>query len=86
MGAKSGPDLNDAQLGAPMRNVAFISGCGAPESMKVQVRVAVQNGHAVGVSVYPNPPSPAVAQCVDRHVRALSWPSNPKMDFITTNY
>jgi len=85
-GPKGGPDLTDGQLGAPMRNASFISGCGAPESMKVTVRVAVQNGRAVGVSVYPNPPSPAVAQCVDRHVRALGWPPNAKMDFFTTTY
>lgn len=85
-GAKGGPDLSDGQLGAPMRNASFISGCGAPESMKVTVRVAVQNGRAVGVSVYPNPANAAVAQCVDRHVRALGWPSNAKMDFFTTTY
>jgi hypothetical protein len=85
-GAKGGPDLTDGQLGAPMRSASFISGCGAPESMKVTVRVAVQNGRAVGVSVYPNPPNPAVASCVDRHVRALGWPSNAKMDFFTTTY
>jgi hypothetical protein len=85
-GAKGGPDLTDGQLGAPMKNAPFISGCGAPDSMKVTVRVAVKNGRAVGVSVYPNPPNAAVAQCVDRHVRALSWPSNGKMDFFTTTY
>ena len=85
-GPKGGPDLTDGQLGAPMRNASFISGCGAPESMKVTVRVAVQNGRAVGVSVYPNPPNPAVASCVDRHVRALGWPANAKMDFFTTTY
>ncbi|HSO37695.1 MAG TPA: hypothetical protein VLT33_34450 [Labilithrix sp.] len=85
-GPKGGPDLTDGQLGAPMRNASFISGCGAPESMKVTVRVAVQNGRAVGVSVYPNPANAAVAQCVDRHVRALGWPPNAKMDFFTTTY
>jgi len=85
-GAKGGPDLTDGQLNAPMRNAAFISGCGAPDSMKVTVRVAVKNGRAMGVSVYPNPPNAAVAQCIDRHVRALGWPPNPKMDFFTTTY
>ncbi len=86
VGAKSGPDLTENQLGAPMRNASFISGCGAPESMKVTVRIAVKNGRAFGVSVYPNPPNPAVAQCVDRHVRGLSWPANATMDFLTTTY
>jgi hypothetical protein len=86
IGAKSGPDLTDAQLAAPMRNAAFISGCGAPNSMKVTVKVAVKNGRAVGVSVYTNPPNPTVAACIDRHVRGLSWPANPKMDSFTTTY
>jgi eukaryotic-like serine/threonine-protein kinase len=86
MGAKSGPDLTDAQLGAPLRSAGFISGCGAPDSMKVTVKVAVKMGRAVGVSVFTNPPNPSVAACVDRHVRGLSWPSNPKMDTLTTQY
>ena len=85
-GGKGGPDLTDAQLHAPMRNAAFISGCGAPDSMKVTVKVAVKNGRAVGVSVYTNPPNAAVASCVDRHVRGLGWPPNPKMDSFTTTY
>lgn len=85
-GPKGGPDLTDGQLSAPMKNASFISGCGAPDSMKVTVRVAVKNGRAVGVSVYPSPSNAAVAQCVDRHVRALSWPPNGKMDFFTTTY
>lgn len=86
MGAKGGPDLTDGQLAGPMRNAAFISGCGAPNDMKVTVKVAIQNGRAVGVSVYSTPPNAAVQSCVDRHVRGLSWPSNPKMDSFTTTY
>jgi hypothetical protein len=86
MGAKGGPDLTDAQLSAPMKNASFISGCGAPDSMKVTVRVAVKNGRAYGVTVSTNPPNATVAACVDRHVRGLAWPSNPKMDSFTTTY
>lgn len=86
IGKGSGPDLTDGQLNAPMRNASFISGCGAPDSMKVTVKVAVKNGRAVGVSVYPSPPDAKVASCVDRHVRGLSWPSSPKMDSFTTTY
>jgi hypothetical protein len=69
-----------------MRSAAFISGCGAPDSMKVTVKVAVKNGRAVGVSVYTNPPNAGVAACVDRHVRSLSWPSSPKLDSFITTY
>lgn len=85
-GAKGGPDLSDAQLSAPMKNAAFISGCGAPDSMKVTVRVAVKNGRAWGVTVSTNPPSASVASCVDRHVRGLGWTPNAKMDSFTTTY
>ena len=85
-GGKGGPDLTDAQLSAPMRNAAFISGCGAPDSMKVTVKVAVKNGRAWGVSVYTNPPNASVSACVDRHVRGLGWPPNAKLDSFTTTY
>jgi hypothetical protein len=85
-GGKGGADLTDAQLSAPMKNASFISGCGAPDSMKVTVRVAVKGGRAHGVSVYTTPPNPGVAACVDRHVRGLGWPPNAKMDSFTTTY
>lgn len=86
MGQNTGPDLTDAQLSRPLQNAAFISGCGAPNSMKVTVKVAVQNGRAVGVSVYTTPSDSGVSACIDRAVRGLGWPSNPKMDFTTTTY
>lgn len=86
MGKNSGPDLTDGQLNGPMKNASFISGCGAPDSMKVTVKVAIKNGRAVGVSVYPNPPDAKVASCIDRHVRGLGWPSSGKMDSFTTTY
>jgi hypothetical protein len=69
-----------------MANGAFVSACGAPNDMKVTVRTAVKGGRAVGVSVTTNPPNGAVASCIDRHVRSLSWPSSPKLDSFTTSY
>jgi hypothetical protein len=69
-----------------MRNASFLGSCGAPNSMKVTVRVAIKMGHAVGVSVYTTPPNTGVASCVDRAVRNLSWPANGKMDSFTTTY
>jgi hypothetical protein len=80
------PDLTNAQLAAPLRHASFITGCGAPDDMKVTIRVAVKMGRAVGVTVSTTPPSPGVAACVDRSVRGLSWPVSPKADFVTTSY
>ena len=84
--ASDQPDLTNAQLSAPLRHASFITGCGAPDDMKVTVRVAVKMGRAVGVTVSSNPPSSGVAACVDRSVRSLQWPVSPKTDFVTTSY
>ncbi len=81
-----GADLTNAQLSAPMRNAGFISGCGAPDDMKVTVKVAIKGGRAVGVSVYTNPANPGVSSCVDKHVRGIGWPASGKMDSFTTTY
>lgn len=87
IGAAAGaPDLTNAQLSAPLRSAAFISGCGAPDSMHVTVQVAIKMGRAVGVTVTCDPPSPAVAGCVAAHVRGLAWPVSEKADFITVRY
>lgn len=85
-GGAGGPDLTDGQLAGPMKSAGFITGCGAPDSMKVTVKVAIKGGRAVGVSVYTNPPDPKVSSCVDGAVRRLSWPANGKMDSFTTTY
>lgn len=88
-GITMGSDLTDAQLSAPMRNATFISGCGAPDSMKVTIKVAVHHGRAVGVSVYTtaaNLGDDEVTRCVDTHVRSLRWPDKPEMDSFVTTY
>lgn len=86
MGGKREPDLTDAQIAGPMRNGSFVGECGAPDSMKVIVKVAIRMGHAAGVSVSTSPPDPDIAGCIDRYVRTFSWPSSSKMDSFTTTY
>lgn len=86
MGGGGGADLSNAQLHGPMKSGGFVSACGAPNDMKVTVKVAVQNGRAVGVSVYTNPANGGVQSCIDRQVRGLGWPSSPKLDSFTTTY
>jgi len=87
MGGGSGaPDLTNAQLSGPLRNASFVPACGAPDDMKVVVRVAVKMGSPIGVTVTTNPPSNGVAACIDRSVRGLRWPANAKTDFVTTSY
>jgi hypothetical protein len=87
MGESQGqPDLTNAQLAGPLRQASFVTGCGAPDDMKVQVRVAVRMGIPIGVTVSTTPPNGGIAGCIDRAVRGLRWQPNPKTDFVTTNY
>ena len=86
IGKQGAADLTDAQLSGPMRSGAFAGECGAPDSMKVTVKVAIKTGRAVGVSVSTSPPDPDIAGCIDRYVRTFSWPSSSKMDSFTTAY
>jgi hypothetical protein len=83
-GQAAGSDLTDEQLSEPMSNVW--PSCAVPSFMKVTVKVAVKWGKAVGVTVTTHPHNATVASCVDRAVRALSWPSSPKLDSFTTQY
>jgi hypothetical protein len=82
----AGPDLTDSQLKRPLDNASFIDGCGLPASAHATVKVAIKNGHAIGVTVTTTPSSPGAASCIDAHVRRLEWPANPKLDSMTVNY
>jgi hypothetical protein len=84
MGGGSG--LTNAQLSGPLRNASFVPACGAPDDMKVMVRVALKMGAPIGVTVTTSPPNGAVAACIERSVRGLRWPANAKTDFVTTSY
>ncbi len=81
-----GHDLSREELAAPMANGSFVGGCGTPGSMKVTVKAAVQNGRAVGVSVYTTPPDPGISACIANAVRGIRFPVSPNMDAVTTSY
>src|ERR1700689_4399679 len=68
--------LTSAQLGAPLVNGKFVSGCGAPDDMKVVVKVTVKMGLPVEVVVTTDPPNGAVASCVEKATRAMHWPGS----------
>jgi hypothetical protein len=63
-----------------------IAGCGIPKGVRVTVQVAVQMGHAIGVSVRTDPNNPGINASCAGWARGLQWPVNPKRDFVTTVY
>ena len=78
--------LRKALSRSPFDNASFIDGCGRASSAHATVKVAIKNGHAIGVTVTTTPPSPGAAACIDAHVRRLEWPANGKLDSMTVNY
>lgn len=78
--------LSSAQLGAPLVNGAWITACGAPDTMKVTVKLDVRQGRAVKIDVKTDPPDPVVTGCVERAASDLRWDVSPKTDHVTVRY
>ena len=64
----------------------YLNACGVPDSMSVTVCAAVQNGRAVGVSVYTKPNNGRIRGCVASAVRGMTFPSHPRLDVTTTTF
>jgi hypothetical protein len=78
--------LSSAQLGAPLVHGKFVSECGAPDDMKVVVKVTVKKGHAVAVTVTTEPANAAIASCVRKATRAKLWDVSPATQHATVTY
>jgi|SRR5580658_4233207 hypothetical protein len=78
--------LSSAQLGAPLVNGRFVSECGAPDDMKVVVKVTVKMGLANDVTVTTDPPNSTVASCVEKATRAMQWPVSSRTQHATVTY
>jgi hypothetical protein len=79
-------DITGSQYAAILNGGGYLNGCGLSSSMGVDVCVAVQNGHAVGVTVRTSPHNGGVAGCIAGHVRGLSFPVHPKLDVTRTHF
>jgi hypothetical protein len=78
--------LSSAQLGAPLVHGRFVTECGAPDDMKVVVKVTVKMGRAVAVDVTTDPNSAQVASCVEKATREKQWDVSPKTQRATVTY
>jgi hypothetical protein len=86
IGQASGPDpIEKIRVELSNASATIVSGC-APETTSVVIKAAIQNGRAVGVSVYATPPSPAVSACVASRVRRLSFSASGHMDAVTASF
>lgn len=87
MGSPQGQaDLTAGQFQAVLGNGTYLNACGVPDSTSVRVCAAIQNGRAVGVTVSTSPSSPKLNSCLSGRVRAMSFPSHPKLDVTRTTF
>jgi hypothetical protein len=78
--------LSSAQLSAPLVHGRFVTECGAPDDMKVVVKVTVRKGRAVAVDVTTKPPNAAVTSCVKAATKAKEWDVSPSTQHATATY
>lgn len=63
-----------------------VAGCHPRARTQIEVCVAVDGGHAVGVTVHTTPSTPALAACLTGRVRALSFPASGGTDLVRTQF
>ncbi|HEX3775643.1 MAG TPA: hypothetical protein VHV51_14325 [Polyangiaceae bacterium] len=85
-GPRGQADITAGQYAAILNSGRYFAHCGVPDSTKINVCAAVQNGRAVGVTVITNPRNRGAESCIAAGVRGLSFPSNPKLDVTHTAF
>ena len=79
-------DLKAEDFAAVLNSGTYLTACSVPDTSKVRVCAAVQNGRAVGVTVAVDPPNPETEVCVAGQVRLLSFPVHPKLDVVNVKF
>ena len=85
-GPRGQADITGGQYSAILNRGSYFAHCGVPDSAKISICAAVQNGRAVGVTVVLAPRNRGAEGCIAAGVRGLSFPSNPKLDVTHTNF
>lgn len=80
------PDLTANDFGAILNEGTYLSPCDVPPQMALDLCVAVQGGRAVGVTVKTTPADETIEACVATQLRALEFPSAPRMDVAKTHF
>lgn len=86
VGQKGRPDVTRGQYAAFLSSGSYLP-ANLPETMSVEIRAAIQNGRAVGVTVVTAPANGAFASQIDAAVRQIQFsPTSEKMDFTITKF
>ena len=85
-GPRGQADITGGQYAAILNRGSYFAHCNVPDSAKISICAAVQNGRAVGVTVVVSPRNPGASSCIAAGVRGLGFPSNPKLDVTHTSF
>jgi hypothetical protein len=86
MGKKGQADLTSDEIAAVLNQGGYLNECEVPSDAEVSVCAAIKEGRAVGVTVALRPSNPDAERCVAGRVRALGYPSHPKLDVARTTF
>jgi eukaryotic-like serine/threonine-protein kinase len=86
IGAAGQQDLSADDFAAVLNQGTYLEPCAPPAASKLRICAAVQNGHAVGVTVAADPASAELETCVAKQVRNLSFPTHAKMDVVNVRF
>lgn len=78
-------NINDNDMQRPLMEMPRYEPCKVPRSTKVNIRVAVYDGVAVGTDITSKPKNAKIEQCVAGVVRSMSWPKVPSLNTMTFN-
>ena len=79
-------DVSAGAYGEQLNKGAYLSKCDVFANVSVHICAAIQNGHAVGVTVTLTPSDPDKANCVADAVRELTFPASPSLDVTNTTF
>lgn len=80
-------NLDQEDLAEPLRDMKVYEPCKAKPNERVQIRVAVWEGKAVGVDVTTTPKNPKLAECVNQQIRQLTWKASvPSLNTIEFSF
>jgi hypothetical protein len=85
-GERGPADLTAEDFGRLLNQGSFLDACQVPTTSHAQICAAVRAGAAVGVTVALDPSDVSLEVCVARQIRAISFPSHPKTDFVTVRF
>jgi eukaryotic-like serine/threonine-protein kinase len=85
-GPRGQADITGGQYAAILNRGSYFAHCNVPDSAKISICAAIQNGRAVGVTVVVTPRNPGASSCIAAGVRGLGFPSNPKLDVTRTSF